>query len=337
VDPKFADRSLNAVLPELAQRAPAAHERFVTVKPGIPATRDQFMTWLKLTPAAQDSLIAPLALLPAVIDSIARTDPSTHDTIWQSARWHARVLAHSEAMQREDRLNWANGNVGAEITLYIRTAGSLATALAAVQTASPPQARRLAGVLAPVAGSYLTLWRDYTTRWTDAQSATLRRAAAELVAALPVQPTDTIVARRDRMAAADVCDMIATFDRYLGRPAPPRAARDTAMADLVALAVREDGAGARVVVWAHDYHASRIPISFFEGTTMTGALERRLPGRVRSVGFAFGRGAFLAEFYPLPGEPLPPGVRPGAVREFRVAPGSAATAGSRLAKLASGA
>jgi len=91
------------------------------------------------------------------------------------------------------------------------------------------------------------------------------------------------------------------------------------MADLVALALRQDGPTGRVVVWAHDYHTSRTPISFFEAQTMGEALARRFQRGYLSVGFAFGAGEFMAEWYPAPGTTPPPGVaRPGELTTFHV-------------------
>jgi len=72
--------------------------------------------------------------------------------------------------------------------------------------------------------------------------------------------------------------------------------------------LRQDGPAGRVVVWAHDYHTSRTAISFFEGQSMGEALARRFQRGYLSVGFAFGAGEFMAEWYPAPGTSQPSGV-----------------------------
>ena len=319
VDPKYPDRSMHTVLAGIREQWPAVAARFEPTLRGFPATRDAYVAWLKLSPAERDSLTADVLLLPAVIDSLAAGANGEAD--WNRIRWHARAAAHAVTMEREDAFNWATGDVGAEITLYLRLAHSLDVALQFAQRIDSARASRLASTLAPLAGSYLTIWREYTQQWSSKRRQVIHAAADSLVQMVSntTSQHDSTTRQGARSAALDVVAALGMFDAYVGRARPPRAARDTAMADLVALALLQDGPEGRVVVWAHDCHTSRTPISFFEGQTMGEALARQFRRGYLSVGFAFGVGDFTAEWYPAPGTLRPTGVvRPGQLTTFHV-------------------
>ena len=319
IDPKYPERSMHAVLAGIREQWPAVAARFEPTLRGFPATRDAYIEWLKLSPDKRDSLTADVLLLPAVIDSLAAG--ANGDADWNRIRWHARTAAHAVTMEQEDAHNWATGDIGAEITLYLRLAHSLNAALQFAHSTDSVRTARLASTLAPLAGSYLTTWREYTQQWSAQRREVVDAAADSLVQLVSDTSSqrDSVARHNARSGALDVVAALGMFNAYVGRPTPPRAARDTALADLVALALQQDGPAGRVVVWAHDYHTSRTPISFFEGQTMGEALARQLGRGYLSVGFAFGVGDFTAEWYPAPGTSAPIGViRPGQLTTFHV-------------------
>jgi len=157
-------------------------------------------------------------------------------------------------MEREDTLNWATGDVGAEIMLYLRLSHSLDVASRFAGRIDTTRAARLASTLAPLAGSYLTIWREYTREWNVTRRRVANAAADSLLLLISgSSPQRDSTARTGaRSTAQDVIAVLGDFDSYVGRPRPPRAARDTAMADLVALALRHDGP-------THDVSRQRAP------------------------------------------------------------------------------
>ncbi|MCU0647055.1 MAG: erythromycin esterase family protein [Gemmatimonadaceae bacterium] len=335
VDPKYPERSLRAVLDWSASAAPAIAERFRPAVAGFPHDRASFMAWRALSREAQEGLVRPLLALPGAVEAASRT-PGSPDTAWRRARWDARVVAHAVAMQLEDPTNFATDDVGAEITLYLRLARSARDVVAALSTRlEASTATRIAARLSPLLGSYLPLTRDYARRWTDGERTALRDAVATTASVLRDTAVADAVVRRGARAVGDLVRALGYLESYVGRSTPPRAARDTAMADLATLALDEDGPDGRVVIWAHDYHVSRQPISFFEGTTMGGALAGRHGAAYVAIGFAFGQGGFLAEYYPVPDDAQPRVDRPGTVVAFSIPAPPVHSAEHRLLAMAS--
>jgi len=170
---------MRIVLDGIREYWPTVATRFAPTLRGFPATRDEFMAWLKLSTAERDALTADVLQLPSMIDSLATSANSA--TNWDRIRWHARTAAHAVTMEREDALNWATADVGAEITLYLRLEHSLDVALQFAQRVSSARTARLATVLAPFAGSYLTTWRAYTQQWSAKRREVVRASADSLV------------------------------------------------------------------------------------------------------------------------------------------------------------
>jgi len=179
IDPKYPERSMQIVLAGIRGAWPTVAARFEPTLGGFPSTRNEYMAWLKLSPPARDSLSAEVLLLPAVIDSLAAGARGAAD--WNRIRWHARAAAYSVIMTREDALNWATGDVGAEIMLYRRLSHSLDVALRFAGQIDSMRTARLASTLAPLAGNYLTIWREYTQQWSATRRRVVHAAADSLL------------------------------------------------------------------------------------------------------------------------------------------------------------
>jgi erythromycin esterase len=79
---------------------------------------------------------------------------------------------------------------------------------------------------------------------------------------------------------------------YSVNTASGSATRDAAMAENALWLLEQAGPGARIVLWAHNYHVQKD--AGYDPNTMGAALDRQLGAQMMVVGFAFGQGACTA-------------------------------------------
>ena len=98
---------------------------------------------------------------------------------------------------------------------------------------------------------------------------------------------------RARLWASDIALFTRTCREYTFIPDPRPNPRDAAMAANVLWVLETLGPGARVMVWAHNWHVTTKPMPTGSGRMGTNLAEA-LGDEYVAVGFAFDRGQFVA-------------------------------------------
>jgi erythromycin esterase len=167
-----------------------------------------------------------------------------------------------------------------------------ARALEAIAARAPAGAERARAVLEP-----LTV-RGVEGEFRNKPREEMQRLAAALAGLAPLLESDA--GARQNLRIVEQCVGVYAEAQAL-------AGRDKAMADNAAWILEQEGAGARMVLWAHNGHvAADAGTGFFE--PMGAHLRRRLGAGLVVMGFSFDQGSFRA-------------VERGAgLREFTVGP-----------------
>ncbi|MEM8734881.1 MAG: erythromycin esterase family protein, partial [Planctomycetota bacterium] len=102
-----------------------------------------------------------------------------------------------------------------------------------------------------------------------------------------------------RQTLEDLKQFLSVSTEYLEKSKELVNARDASMAKFVSSILALHGQESRIVLWAHDWHISKLDGNPLEDMPRMGTfLERQYGSDYLPIGFSFGSGAFQARYYP---------------------------------------
>ncbi|MFN3190018.1 MAG: erythromycin esterase family protein [Aureliella sp.] len=102
-----------------------------------------------------------------------------------------------------------------------------------------------------------------------------------------------------RQTLKDLKQFLSVSTEYLQKPKKLVNARDASMAKFVSSILALHGQDSRIVLWAHDWHVSKLDGNPVEDMPRMGTyLEQRYGADYLPIGLSFGSGAFQARYYP---------------------------------------